>query len=171
MKILKLLQTLLVTSIFILGALFPSIWILLFILVYINKDRETKKHNRKAFSRPKPIVDISLNPITESTYTPVDLAPSRSNLIFTDLNNYKDFKQDYLRTSQWNTLRKHILKRDNYTCQACSSRNIPLEVHHISYTNFMQEKDTDLIAVCRSCHQSIHDRLGYDYNTIFSINS
>lgn len=171
MKILKLLQTILVTSIFILGALFPPIWILLFILVYINKDRETKKHNRKVFSRPKPTVDIISNPIIESTYIPVDLPPSRSNLVFTDLNNYKDFKQDYLRTSQWNTLRKHILKRDNYTCQACSSRNIPLEVHHISYTNFMQEKDTDLIAVCRSCHQSIHDRLGYDYNTIFSINS
>ena len=162
----KLLQTLLVTSIFILGALFPPIWVLLFILVYINKDRETRKHNRKILSSTKSKVVPKSSHNYESTYTSVDLIAT-SNLVFTDLNNYKDFKKAYINSSQWNTLRKHILKRDNYTCQSCRSQGIPLEVHHISYSNFMQEKDTDLISLCRECHERQHQYYGFDYNTKF----
>ena len=159
-KLKQILLTLLVTSLFVLGALFPPVWVVLIILVFINKDRETKEHNNSILNRQHtPLVG------TASNYT----RTSSSGLVFTDLNNYKEFKQDYLKTPQWNTLRKSILKRDNYTCQACTTTGVPLEVHHISYQNFMEEKDTDLISLCRDCHQGVHNRLGYDYNSTFPI--
>ena len=108
MNLKQTLLTLLVTSIFILGALFPPVWVILIILVYINKDRETKEHNEAILNRPH----IPLVGSTNRDYT----RTSSSGLVFTDLNNYKEFKQAYLKTPQWNTLRKSILKRDNYTC-------------------------------------------------------
>lgn len=159
MNLKQTLLTLLVTSIFILGALFPPVWVILIILVYINKDRETKEHNESILNRPH----IPLVGSTSRDYT----RTSSSGLVFTDLNNYKEFKQAYLKTPQWNTLRKSILKRDNYTCQACTTNNVPLEVHHITYENFMEENDIDLISLCRECHERQHQYYGFDYNTKF----
>lgn len=78
-------------------------------------------------------------------------------------------KQAYLKSPEWNTLRKSILRRDNYTCQGCGITNVPLEVHHLHYRNFGMEKHSDLVAVCRECHQAIHDKYGYDYSDEFPL--
>lgn len=78
-------------------------------------------------------------------------------------------KQAYLKSPKWNTLRKAILKRDNYTCQQCGISNVSLEVHHITYARFGNEWTSDLTSVCRDCHQSIHDHYGYNYRTQFNL--
>ena len=74
-----------------------------------------------------------------------------------------------MQSSEWNTRRLAVLKRDQYTCQSCQTSGIPLEVHHITYANLGSEPLTDLISVCRLCHQGIHDRYGYDLNSTFPI--
>ena len=39
--------------------------------------------------------------------------------------------------------------------------------------NKLNEKQLEslVVSLCRECHQGIHNKLGYDYNTLFHINS
>ena len=147
----KTLNHILILSLIVAGAFFPPIWIVLIILATLREDSDTKKHN-----------DLQTKP-KERPYAP----PNEETL---NLNIHKVFKQEYLKSPEWNIKRKLILKRDNYTCVSCSS-NVPLEVHHITYIRFGNESNEDLISLCRECHQAIHTRLGYDYNNTFPISS
>ena len=112
----KVLTHILILSLLVAGAFFPPIWILLLFLVTLREDSETKKHN-----------DTQTTP-RERAYV-----PSTEETL--DLNIYKVFKREYLKSPEWNIKRKAILKRDNYTCASCNS-NVPLEVHHITYIRF-----------------------------------
>lgn len=78
-------------------------------------------------------------------------------------------KKAYIESPQWQILRKQILKRDQYTCQGCGINGVPLEVHHITYINYESEQLSDLVSVCRDCHQAIHDKHGYDYTNTFPL--
>jgi 5-methylcytosine-specific restriction endonuclease McrA len=49
----------------------------------------------------------------------------------------------------WNSIKKKIYKRDNYTCQIC--RKSGYDIHHIDY-NKSNCKDKNLICLCRRCH-------------------
>lgn len=65
---------------------------------------------------------------------------------------------DYLQSPQWKAKRELILKRDNYTCQACL-KNRANQVHHKSYefVDFTgKEPCFDLIAICEECHVRLH---------------
>lgn len=65
---------------------------------------------------------------------------------------------------RWLEKRKKILKRDNYECQVCKSKE-NLQVHHRQYL-FSRRKqrmhypweypDRLLITLCESCHQKGH---------------
>lgn len=147
----KTLNHILILSLIVAGAFFPPIWIVLILLATLREDSDTKKHN-----------DIQTKP-KERPYAP----PNEETL---NLNIHKVFKQEYLKSPEWNIKRKLILKRDNYTCASCHN-NVPLEVHHITYIRFGNESNEDLISLCRECHQAIHTRLGYDYNNTFPISS
>jgi hypothetical protein len=70
-------------------------------------------------------------------------------------------KREYLLSDTWNTIRKRILARDRYTCRQCGISGKPLDVHHITYDNLYSENDDELVAVCRECHEKIHEKHGY----------
>jgi len=65
---------------------------------------------------------------------------------------------------RWREKRKRILKRDNYKCQICHSKE-NLEIHHRLYL-FSRRKqrmhfpweypDRLLVTLCESCHQKGH---------------
>lgn len=78
-------------------------------------------------------------------------------------------KKAYLQSAQWRALRLATLKRDHYTCQQCGIDNVPLDVHHIHYNNLGNEPLEDLVCVCRSCHQEIHNLLGYSRYGYYAI--
>jgi len=61
----------------------------------------------------------------------------------------------YLLSDQWKELRLHIFERDNNICQHCKL-NPAEEVHHLTYNSIYKEPLSDLISVCRTCHQQIH---------------
>ena len=86
-----------------------------------------------------------------------------------DLNVFKTHKRQYLKSDRWQSKRRFTLARDHYTCQSCGIDGVPLEIHHISYANYGDENPEDLVSLCRHCHQSIHDKLGHDYNTKFTL--
>ena len=66
---------------------------------------------------------------------------------------------EYLRSREWQATRKRVLRWAGAHCQDCHKRAKPLEVHHLSYARRGEELATDLIAVCRDCHQKRHNKL------------
>lgn len=65
---------------------------------------------------------------------------------------------DYLRSSEWRKIKSKVRKRAHYQmCWLCDSKQ-NLEIHHRSY-KWIGTKDAmrGLVAVCRDCHQRIHD--------------
>lgn len=62
----------------------------------------------------------------------------------------------YLESEKWKIKSNRIKKRDNYTCQCCSSKDIELNVHHKTYERIYYEEDEDLTTLCRDCHEKEH---------------
>lgn len=78
-------------------------------------------------------------------------------------------KLAYLKSSKWQSIRQSILDRDNHQCQHCGSTE-HLEIHHINYYNLGDEHPSDLVTLCATCHNAIHDRLGYSRSELYPIN-
>jgi len=70
-------------------------------------------------------------------------------------------------TGRWKSWRKKVLRRDNFKCRMCNSKN-HLEIHHIkSVKQCILDDDIDYIfdiengvALCRNCHL-LTDSWGY----------
>jgi len=70
----------------------------------------------------------------------------------------KGFKTNTSREVQ-PALRKRVLKRDNYTCQKCSTTDTELHCHHFEgiEINLIESADADnCITLCKDCHNDIH---------------
>ena len=76
-------------------------------------------------------------------------------LIYIENRDTKYFYMQYLLSNTWRNKRELVLIRDNYTCQKCSSNN-KLAVHHKTYKNRYNEKLSDLITLCNTCHNNEH---------------
>lgn len=67
-------------------------------------------------------------------------------------------------SKRWEDVRKRILRRDGYMCQECKRFGRMREgshVHHIFPAEHYEElryKDWNLITLCQSCHNKMHDR-------------
>jgi len=61
-------------------------------------------------------------------------------------------KQGYL--WNWKYIRPKILKRDNYACKLCGSKE-NLEVHHINQDKHDNKNPYNLITLCKGCHTKI----------------
>ena len=64
---------------------------------------------------------------------------------------------DYLKSEQWQQLRRKILQRDGFRCQGCLAARAT-QVHHRTYGNVRREFCFELISLCDSCHARLHGR-------------
>lgn len=70
---------------------------------------------------------------------------------------YGEDYQRYLESDHWKTVRAQRLKIDENKCAFCHSEK-ELRVHHISYERVGHENvDYDLITLCKSCHERLHE--------------
>ena len=78
---------------------------------------------------------------------------------------------DYIQSSDWQQKRKKYYSSDlkkqfnlknSWKCVCCLSDNVSLELHHRTYKRLGNEHLKDLVCVCRSCHQLIHDHYKND---------
>jgi hypothetical protein len=63
---------------------------------------------------------------------------------------------DYLKTQHWYSVRNKVFKRAKYQCELCGSKDT-LNAHHKTYANLGKEKLSDIIVLCKKCHQKFHD--------------
>ncbi len=63
----------------------------------------------------------------------------------------------FLRSAAWQDMRRRVFDRCGGICEGCRMRRA-VQVHHRNYTyKFGCEMLFDLVAVCRECHEAIHD--------------
>jgi 5-methylcytosine-specific restriction endonuclease McrA len=64
----------------------------------------------------------------------------------------------YMHSPQWDFKRRMALARDGYACKECGSTR-RLEVHHLTYIHFGNEKLDEIISLCRVCHEKHHKKM------------
>lgn len=79
---------------------------------------------------------------------------SRSDLPFLG----STYLTEYLQNDHWKATQKRALLRAGGYCQRCHQRGLPLDVHHLTYRNLGRERESDLLVLCRDCHQKEHQR-------------
>jgi hypothetical protein len=70
-------------------------------------------------------------------------------------------------SNEWKWKRDKRLAIDG-KCSICG-RPFDLQVHHMTYSNCPNERITDLITVCRSCHERIESKKAYPGYDSFNI--
>jgi 5-methylcytosine-specific restriction endonuclease McrA len=62
--------------------------------------------------------------------------------------------------NNWADVARAIRRLDKFTCVACSVTGVELHVHHIIYaSNFGTHQRTNLVTLCRTCHELEHKRV------------
>lgn len=61
----------------------------------------------------------------------------------------------YIASKAWNRRRKAWYRKHGRHCRACSSTK-NLHLHHRTYERLGTELDEDLVALCESCHDHVH---------------
>jgi hypothetical protein len=70
-----------------------------------------------------------------------------------------DYRRWLLTSPEWATLRDRVLRRAMFICEACLA-NRAGDVHHITYRLGKLPPAWELRAVCRACHDRLHDWTG-----------
>ena len=68
-----------------------------------------------------------------------------------------DYDQ-YLQSEWWRKIRKEALDHADNHCMICASTE-KLDVHHNTYERLGCEKLSDVIVLCRSCHELYHSKV------------
>lgn len=84
--------------------------------------------------------------------------------------NRNEYRQEYLKSEEWKQLRALILK-SNPKCQCCQNTQAT-DAHHMTYRNIVDIQPSDLLPVCRKCHDYIHQAIrdGYISQNPYQIN-
>lgn len=65
----------------------------------------------------------------------------------------------YIESKAWRARRKQYYDRHGKQCEVCGSTDA-VQLHHRHYNTLGREKDKDLQALCRGCHENHHEADG-----------
>lgn len=71
---------------------------------------------------------------------------------------FLQFYSKKLGSLAWKRQRDKLLQRRGVRCEDCGSR-YDLQIHHLRYTRFLQEKREDYRVLCFSCHVKYHPHM------------
>jgi len=70
---------------------------------------------------------------------------------------------EYLKSDEWKEKRRYLMEVSDWTCSKCGAK--ATQLHHVSYENIGNEElDTDVIPLCKDCHDEIHGKGVYGYD-------
>lgn len=65
--------------------------------------------------------------------------------------------EKYLKSGHWKEFRKRFLARKKPKgCWSCGRKG-RLDLHHVTYERLGRERIGDVVAICRTCHDEVHD--------------
>ena len=73
------------------------------------------------------------------------------------------FYRDYITSELWEERKRQYFERYAKACKICGSTTY-VQLNHIKYGNYGQERDRDLVPLCRDHHQALHDMIGVKSN-------
>lgn len=66
---------------------------------------------------------------------------------------------EYLKSDEWQRLRKELLAVHNYECEVCGIKNVTLNAHHTHYhADMIKDSIENLELLCDECHKNIHQK-------------
>ena len=65
--------------------------------------------------------------------------------------------RDYLLSKEWADIRNDIFQIRGRACERCGCEH-SLQVHHLTYDNWMKEEPEDLEILCKLCHEKEHEK-------------
>ena len=68
----------------------------------------------------------------------------------------RDKYRDYMLSPAWQKKRERVRQRSGGKCELCGERSA-VDVHHRTYARVGKERLSDLIHLCRLCHEDQHD--------------
>jgi hypothetical protein len=69
------------------------------------------------------------------------------------------YRDVYLKSEEWKSLRLQRLEQANYKCELCGETKNSLDVHHLVYRRLFNVRPSDLRILCRDCHEAAHGLL------------
>ncbi len=69
------------------------------------------------------------------------------------------FYRDYIVSNAWEFRKAQYYQRHAKACKICGATT-NVQLNHIKYGNYGQEKDKDLVPLCGNHHQALHDKIG-----------
>ncbi len=66
------------------------------------------------------------------------------------------YRDTYLKSEDWKNLRALKLHESKNKCKLCGKKNQSNDVHHVKYKKLYDVKLSDLIVLCRPCHNNVH---------------
>lgn len=64
--------------------------------------------------------------------------------------------KDYIKSPEWRIKSTAAKEAAGNACQVCNASGVTLDTHHRTYDNLGDEKDGDLVVLCRDCHTVFH---------------
>ena len=74
---------------------------------------------------------------------------------YPNLTHREWYRNIYLNSSHWKTLRQEALNFHGRHCAKCPE-SVRLDVHHLEYRQIFDVQVSDLQILCRSCHEKEH---------------
>lgn len=90
------------------------------------------------------------------------------------MSEYVDYKS-YITGKAWKEKRSQFYGKAKYACAKqkkcfiCCRKNLPLDLHHITYKRLSKEHLSDLRPLCRECHEVVHKHPDGIYNATFKL--
>lgn len=134
----------------------------------------------KPKSKPKPKPSLKPKPSPKPTYKPKSKVLSNTELkrLYKKVpenpipyaNQFcsAEEKATHLKSTYWHNLKQKRLTFAKHKCEACGCSEF-LYLHHVDYSNLLAEQFNDVAVLCYTCHQAIHDKLGYSRETYYGI--
>lgn len=69
------------------------------------------------------------------------------------------YRFKYLKSDHWQNLRLEKMVSVDAKCKKCGVRNLSNDVHHLRYKKLYDVEITDLVVLCRECHDFAHEAL------------
>ena len=85
-----------------------------------------------------------------------DRANRARNARVRDARAFWAWYDDYLRSPDWRRRRALVIDRAHGRCEGCASAPAT-QVHHLSYDRVGNEMLFDLVALCSTCHDRVHN--------------
>lgn len=110
---------------------------------------------KKTIRRKRQKVKWNFNQrVRGGSVTTLEMTPERRELLGDALLKEEG---NYYLTEHWQSVKQRYYKRHPYECNKCG-KTWGLHLHHKTYERLGRERDSDLMYLCRNCHQRLHTK-------------